>query len=116
MQSLKVSAIRRISGLVRNSTAGWFGFADLTAPKTSTGIFLPRILVSPYDALKIRIMKKIPNMFLGDNGGRSSMLPYPTQFNLAEANEMKILPGSDPLPFPQEAKLQESQQHRRSKH
>jgi hypothetical protein len=50
------------------------------------------------------IMKKIPDLFLGDNGGRSSMLPYPTQFNLAEANGMKILPGSDPLPFPQEAK------------
>jgi hypothetical protein len=50
------------------------------------------------------IMKRIPNLLLGDNGGRSSMLPYPTQFNLAEANGMKILPGSDPLPFPQEAK------------
>jgi hypothetical protein len=43
-------------------------------------------------------------LFLGDNGGRSSLLPYPTQFNLAETNGMKILPGSDPLPFPQEAK------------
>ncbi len=32
------------------------------------------------------------------------LLPNPTQFNLAEANGMKILPGSDPLPFPQEAK------------
>ena len=50
------------------------------------------------------IMKKIPDLFLGDNGGRSSVLPYPTQFNLAEANGMKILPGSDPLPFPKEAK------------
>jgi hypothetical protein len=50
------------------------------------------------------IMKRIPNLLLGDNGGRSSLLPYPTQFNLAEANGMKILPGSDPLPFPQEAK------------
>jgi hypothetical protein len=50
------------------------------------------------------IMKKIPDLFLGDNGGRSSLLPYPTQFNLAEANGMKILPGSDPLPFAHEAK------------
>ena len=50
------------------------------------------------------IKKKIEDVFLGDNGGRSSLLPYPTQFNLAEANGVKILPGSDPLPFPQEAK------------
>ncbi|MDD1469485.1 hypothetical protein MEO43_30575, partial [Dolichospermum sp. ST_sed5] len=50
------------------------------------------------------IMKIIPDLFLGDTGGRSSVLPYPTQFNLAEANGMKILPGSDPLPFPKEAK------------
>lgn len=50
------------------------------------------------------INKRIPDLFLGDNGGRSSILPFPTQFDLAEINGMKILPGSDPLPFPQEAK------------
>ena len=50
------------------------------------------------------IKKKMQNLFLGDNGGRSALLPYPNQFNLAEANGMKVLPGSDPLPFPQEAK------------
>lgn len=49
------------------------------------------------------IKKRIPDLLLGDNGGRSSLLPYPTQFNLAEVNGMKILPGSDPLPFLQEA-------------
>jgi hypothetical protein len=50
------------------------------------------------------IRKRIPHLFLGDNGGRSSILPFPNQFNLAENNDMKILPGSDPLPFPQEAR------------
>ena len=50
------------------------------------------------------IMKRIPNLFLGDNGGRTSLLPNPTQFALAKANGLKILPGSDPLPFPEEAK------------
>lgn len=49
------------------------------------------------------IMKRIPNLFLGDNGGRTSLLPNPPQFRLAEANGLRILPGSDPLPFPQEA-------------
>lgn len=49
------------------------------------------------------IIKRVHDLFLGDNGGRSSLLPFPTQFNLAEEHGMKILPGSDPLPFPQEA-------------
>ncbi len=43
-------------------------------------------------------------IFLGDNGGRSNLLPYPEQFRLAETNGIRILPGSDPLPFPSEAK------------
>lgn len=43
-------------------------------------------------------------IFLGDNGGRSNLLPYPEQFKLAETNGIRILPGSDPLPFPSEAK------------
>ena len=50
------------------------------------------------------IMQRITNLFLGDNGGRTTLLPNPPQFKLAEANGLKILPGSDPLPFPQEAK------------
>ncbi len=50
------------------------------------------------------IKKRIHDLFLGDNGGRSSLLPFPAHFNLAKENGMKILPGSDPLPFPQEAK------------
>lgn len=40
--------------------------------------------------------------FLGDNGGRPSFLPRPTHFNLAESLGIKILPGSDPLPFASE--------------
>ncbi len=43
-------------------------------------------------------------IFLGDNGGRSSILPYPSHFRLAEARGIRILPGSDPLPFPHESK------------
>ncbi len=41
----------------------------------------------------------IPNLFLGDNGGRTYLLPYPSQFN---HKNIKILPGSDPLPLKQE--------------
>lgn len=39
------------------------------------------------------------NIFLGDNGGRSLLLPTPYQFRLAEKKRIKILPGSDPLPL-----------------
>lgn len=49
------------------------------------------------------IKKNIPHLFLGDNGGRSSLLPFPSQFEAAQMNGMKVLPGSDPLPFPDEA-------------
>lgn len=48
------------------------------------------------------INKSIPLLFLGDNGGRSGLLPYPNQFKFAECKGIKILPGSDPLPFPRE--------------
>lgn len=43
-------------------------------------------------------------IFLGDNGGRSKLLPHPKHFKLAELQGIRILPGSDPLPFPKEAK------------
>lgn len=48
------------------------------------------------------IEKNIQNLFLGDNGGRTNLLPYPPQFKNAIRKKIKILPGSDPLPFPQE--------------
>jgi len=50
------------------------------------------------------IKKNISHLFLGDNGGRSSLLPFPNQFKAAKKNGMKILPGSDPLPFFDEVK------------
>lgn len=42
--------------------------------------------------------------FLGDNGGRTAFLPYPAHFLLAKQKGFKILPGTDPLPFPSECK------------
>lgn len=48
------------------------------------------------------INKKCFPLFLGDNGGRSRLLPSPAQFNYAKSKGFKILPGSDPLPFQNE--------------
>ena len=41
-------------------------------------------------------------LFLGDNGGRTTLLPHPYHFKLAEKMGIQILPGSDPLPFSSE--------------
>ncbi len=38
--------------------------------------------------------------FLGDNGGRLGLSPEPGLFERARRRGMRILPGSDPLPFP----------------
>jgi len=52
-----------------------------------------------------RILKDIlkdvngSELFLGDNGGRSAFWPRPNHFKLAEAKGLRVLPGSDPLPF-----------------
>ena len=43
-----------------------------------------------------------PRLFLGDNGGRPLFLPRPSHFMQAEKKGIRILPGSDPLPFPSE--------------
>jgi len=43
-------------------------------------------------------------LFLGDNGGRPGFLPRPFFFKLAEKKKIKILPGSDPLPFASEVR------------
>ena len=45
---------------------------------------------------------KVPMLFLGDNGNRPSFWPSPPHFKLAEIQGIKILPGSDPLPFASE--------------
>lgn len=42
------------------------------------------------------------SFFLGDNGGRPTFLPTPRHFKQAAARGIRILPGSDPLPFPTE--------------
>lgn len=42
-------------------------------------------------------------LFLGDNGGRLAGSPRPRLFTQAEARGLAVLPGSDPLPFAQEA-------------
>ena len=38
-------------------------------------------------------------IFLGDNGGRIRFGPRPRPFRVAESRGIRILPGSDPLPF-----------------
>jgi hypothetical protein len=43
-------------------------------------------------------------VFLGDNSGRPRFLVKPRQFTAAEREKRPILPGSDPLPFPSEAR------------
>ncbi len=41
-------------------------------------------------------------IYLGDNGGRPSILPIPSQFEIAKENGIQVLPGSDPLPLESE--------------
>ena len=42
----------------------------------------------------------VPRFFLGDNGGRPRIAPAPRLFQLAAERGVGVLPGSDPLPFP----------------
>jgi hypothetical protein len=42
------------------------------------------------------------SLYLGDNSGRPRMLPDPAEFRVAKGSGMRILPGSDPLPFASE--------------
>ena len=42
------------------------------------------------------------DLFLGDNGGRMRYWSEPVQFKIARENGIRILPGSDPLPFASE--------------
>ena len=44
------------------------------------------------------------DFFLGDNSGRSFFLPYPYHFRLVEPKGIRVLPGSDPLPFASECR------------
>jgi hypothetical protein len=42
--------------------------------------------------------------FLGDNGGRPRLSREPRLFDAARAHGTQVLPGSDPLPFPDQAR------------
>lgn len=44
-----------------------------------------------------------PDLFLGDNGGRLGLAPAPKLFRRAEQKGVLVLPGSDPLPFSEQA-------------
>lgn len=44
----------------------------------------------------------LPTLFLGDNSGRPRFWLEPPLFKTAKARGLKILPGTDPLPFPSE--------------
>jgi hypothetical protein len=46
---------------------------------------------------------EVPGLFLGDNGNRPSFWPNPSHLRLAEKKGIRILPGSDPLPFTSES-------------
>jgi len=51
-----------------------------------------------------RFMEEVsrPSFFLGDNGGRPAFLPEPALFPFGRERGIRILPGSDPLPYPSE--------------
>jgi hypothetical protein len=55
------------------------------------------------DILK-RFLENAPcsSFFLGDNGGRPAFLPEPALLSFGRGRGIRILPGSDPLPFPSE--------------
>lgn len=54
-------------------------------------------------ALLRNIIKQNPgDLWLGDNGGRPVFWPRPNFFSLVEQAGGRVLPGSDPLPFPTE--------------
>lgn len=91
----------------------------------SSGITLYELINMAYDSGSIpiipwgfgkwtgnrgRIMSSLLNsqvndtLIIGDNSGRTKILPYPRHFSMASAKKIKILQGSDPLPFRDEIK------------
>ncbi len=56
-----------------------------------------------------RLLRKLieetdqPRFFLGDNGGRPRLGVTPPLFAVAREHGIFVLPGSDPLPFPEQA-------------
>ena len=51
---------------------------------------------------KLLLKNADTDLFLGDNGGRIRYWTEPEQFETARDNGIRILPGSDPLPFASE--------------
>jgi hypothetical protein len=49
---------------------------------------------------KIMHARREKPLFLGDNGGRLSLSSRPRLFAIGEHSGLKVLPGTDPLPFP----------------
>jgi hypothetical protein len=58
------------------------------------GVFLRNLLERAND----------PGLFLGDNGNRPIFWLRPSHFRLAETKGIRVLPGTDPLPFPSECR------------
>jgi hypothetical protein len=56
-------------------------------------------------AILKNILRKEKNsfLFLGDNSGRPVFLARPSLFEIAEKKGVRVLPGSDSLPFPSES-------------
>jgi hypothetical protein len=54
---------------------------------------------------RLRVVRRIldrdldSNFFLGDNAARPALWPAPSEFAMAAEKNIRILPGSDPLPF-----------------
>ncbi len=46
--------------------------------------------------------ESLPIICIGDNSGRPTFWPKPTIFHKAQSRAVKILPGTDPLPFARE--------------
>ncbi len=58
------------------------------------GRMIARILDSPW----------VDKIYLGDNGGRLALAPRPRLFEVARAKGVPVLPGTDPLPLPSQAR------------
>ena len=82
-------------------------FRTVQAVQDSGGIVVLPWGVGKWLGKRGRILKKFVKendelIFLGDNSGRPVFWPRPKLFSLIESKGGKVLPGSDPLPFPNE--------------
>jgi len=67
-------------------TALPWGFGKWWGPR---GVIIEKTMRAPRDRA----------LFLGDNGGRLSLTTRPRLLQLGERSGLKVLPGTDPLPF-----------------